>query len=591
MEKQAKESAKHDLNAASRSSIRRHPSVHGRRGVARTESTDQDAAAASGLRRARDAFWDSDVLPPVPDPAPASEHVQSTIHLRDGTPLTAATDRTPGYYANGRIRPDRHAANRARRTRTRSRHTGEPELAATARRSLRRRETSDAFIPPMFEHSRPLSSAHAILPSPSEILERNNATSRANLPTPPLDTSVLSQDEIMDHMLSSLPHPDELRARNTSSPHPLSGAPRAMSPDNGLGDRRRSASPSADVWQVMRSTITPDDSLPSTSSSFTSAAAATASFSWSPPDESNDADSTAPTHLRSPTQPADRDISFDETMREMGLAVSSSSADDSEDSITDDSDENMSDSDSDDDSDTTSDEDSDSDLSRVERAQRRHVAQRLYDIAMTTPEGREQIENLRHPTMPQQGHLESSRDLPTPSSISGHHHQEPPRSTSTTEPEHRTFGAEVHDRAHEATSRTHAFFDQARSQERDAQLERARSDLEHSVARVEEARALMIEATELRRAQQETRRLNRTSGEFHRRMARDAEDQSRRRRREAQHSSSPHPDGSSAGEMRFFLRREHLMRHLARNNATASTNWMLARPLSQRDGQARVSHL
>lgn len=53
-------------------------------------------------------------------------------------------------------------------------------------------------------------------------------------------------------------------------------------PPNGLGDRQRSISPLADdlpdAWDTMLTTITPDATLPSNDSSFTSAAAASASF-------------------------------------------------------------------------------------------------------------------------------------------------------------------------------------------------------------------------------------------------------------------------------------------------------------------------
>lgn len=53
---------------------------------------------------------------------------------------------------------------------------------------------------------------------------------------------------------------------------PRQTARRSDIPINGLGDRNRSPTP-ADGWEVMRSTITPDASLPSADSSFTSTAA------------------------------------------------------------------------------------------------------------------------------------------------------------------------------------------------------------------------------------------------------------------------------------------------------------------------------
>jgi hypothetical protein len=105
----------------------------------------------------------------------------------------------------------------------------------------RRRSRTDNFLPPSLERDRPQS--------------RNGAS--AGLPSPPQDTS--------EHTASSriiLSRPLQ------SSPHPLSFTHRPVSPDDGLGDRNRSPSPSA--WNLMGSTITPDDSLPSADSSFAS---------------------------------------------------------------------------------------------------------------------------------------------------------------------------------------------------------------------------------------------------------------------------------------------------------------------------------
>lgn len=62
------------------------------------------------------------------------------------------------------------------------------------------------------------------------------------------------------------------RVQGTSSHHPLRNRWRADSPINGLGDRVRSPTP-GDTWEIMRSTITPDATLPSADSSFASAAA------------------------------------------------------------------------------------------------------------------------------------------------------------------------------------------------------------------------------------------------------------------------------------------------------------------------------
>ncbi|KAI4847800.1 hypothetical protein E4T44_04310 [Aureobasidium sp. EXF-8845] len=105
----------------------------------------------------------------------------------------------------------------------------------------RRRSRTDNFLPPPLERDRPQS--------------RNGVST--SLPSPPRDTS---EPTASSRILLSRPL--------QSSPHPLSFTHRPVSPDDGLGDRNRSPSPSA--WNVIGSTITPDDSLPSADSSFAS---------------------------------------------------------------------------------------------------------------------------------------------------------------------------------------------------------------------------------------------------------------------------------------------------------------------------------
>ncbi|KAI6970206.1 hypothetical protein KC332_g13367 [Hortaea werneckii] len=82
-------------------------------------------------------------------------------------------------------------------------------------------------------------------------------SARATLPTPPMDQS----DPDAEVRRPSHPLSNEWR------PHsPVEG------PVDGLGDRNRSPTP-MDGWEIMRGTIDPDPTLPSTDSSFTSAAA------------------------------------------------------------------------------------------------------------------------------------------------------------------------------------------------------------------------------------------------------------------------------------------------------------------------------
>lgn len=91
---------------------------------------------------------------------------------------------------------------------------------------------------------------------------------RSNLPTPPLDTSGPEES------LLYVDDGESIQARASRRSHPLSNSWRADSPAevDGLGDRNRSPTPE-DGWEIMRTTITPDETLPSAESSFTSSAA------------------------------------------------------------------------------------------------------------------------------------------------------------------------------------------------------------------------------------------------------------------------------------------------------------------------------
>ncbi|KAH0370677.1 hypothetical protein KCU65_g2282, partial [Aureobasidium melanogenum] len=102
--------------------------------------------------------------------------------------------------------------------------------------SGRRRSRPSSFLPPPLERDRPQS--------------RNGVSS--SLPSPPLDTSEpVASSRIV------------LLRTSQSSPHPLSVAHRPVSSADGLGDRNRSPSPITEAWHIIGSTITPDDSLPS----------------------------------------------------------------------------------------------------------------------------------------------------------------------------------------------------------------------------------------------------------------------------------------------------------------------------------------
>jgi len=106
--------------------------------------------------------------------------------------------------------------------------------------------------------------------------------------------------------------------RTRTSRHPLSRSWRAESPIDGLGDRNRSPT-SADGWEVMQTTITPDATLPSAESSFASAAA---SHSFT----SNETNITEPDPYAS-SEPSRR-TSADETQSVRSESISSVDADD-----------------------------------------------------------------------------------------------------------------------------------------------------------------------------------------------------------------------------------------------------------------------
>nr|POE52152.1 hypothetical protein CFP56_52533 [Quercus suber] len=87
-----------------------------------------------------------------------------------------------------------------------------------------------------------------------------------SLPTPPHETS---QPDVPSLFIPETASSGRMPSRRL---HPLSNTWRPDSPINGLGDRNRSPTPT-DGWEIMRTTITPDVTLPSADSSFTSAAA------------------------------------------------------------------------------------------------------------------------------------------------------------------------------------------------------------------------------------------------------------------------------------------------------------------------------
>ncbi|KAK5127560.1 hypothetical protein LTR85_006900 [Meristemomyces frigidus] len=294
-EKQAtKDAIKTDPTASARSSIRRRPSIHGRRSsrprltrdatIPRFEHSPPPSVGFSGLREPR-----RETVRGVP---PVSTLLESAD--RHGAPPPPPVPESRNYYddpASARRRErammreniDRlqeRAGRLERRTRAlRDTANSRGTIVEEAERQLAR---SSMTLQRLEEGTQPLSSDPRL-----EMQRRSNASGshpggdatahRSTLPTPPLDTSADADSLFIP----------EVRARTS---HPLSNSWSADSPVDGLGDRNRSPTP-ADGWEIMRSTITPDATLPSADSSFTSAAA---SHSFT---SSNDTNTTEPDHV------------------------------------------------------------------------------------------------------------------------------------------------------------------------------------------------------------------------------------------------------------------------------------------------------
>ncbi|KAK6431837.1 hypothetical protein LTR95_011994, partial [Oleoguttula sp. CCFEE 5521] len=134
---------------------------------------------------------------------------------------------------------------------------------------------------------------HMLTPPDGAAGEEASAPARGTVSTPPVEPVLLQAPGQPDILY----YPDPVLAAPPRSHHPLSRSwqPSSPIPVDGLGDRNRSPTPAADTWDIMRSTIAPDTTLPSASSSFTSAAAS-ASFSAN--------GSTESPHLSASSSPA-----------------------------------------------------------------------------------------------------------------------------------------------------------------------------------------------------------------------------------------------------------------------------------------------
>jgi len=275
-----KAAIKVDPTAAARSSIRRRPSIHGSRNRSRLtreitlvrpprlERSPPPVSPSSQSRRAGRAgvppistlleqanLEPADRLlpPPPPPPVPHSRNYYSLEQrerdIRDGLDSLHARAEQLQRDAQSILSEGRQEVRVARTSiRELNRALGRAGHGRSARPALRREGSahSESSGRPRSSNGRPRSQDQAAAP-------------RHVLPTPPLDQT--------DSDFASQP---ENYVTNRPS-HPLSRSWRPESPINGLGDRNRSPTPT-DAWEIMRSTIAPDENLPSADSSFASAA-------------------------------------------------------------------------------------------------------------------------------------------------------------------------------------------------------------------------------------------------------------------------------------------------------------------------------
>ncbi|KAF7188969.1 hypothetical protein HII31_09892 [Pseudocercospora fuligena] len=309
---------KPDPTACLRSSIRRRPSIHGNRRGRRGPPLPRDpsvlpprftpspppSAGFNGLREQRRG--DDRGVPPISNLLETADR-QRTTRLPPPPPPPVPEPRS--YWEATRGAPARiHAQAAERAQQERERNARLYEIRQRARReelygwrerpghdfevidlsedehreseenrALRRSPTPPANRddPTVPMHTIVLNPGEPlrILRSPEPMRSRRRPDSRdgssarrSTLPTPPLDTSGPEDSLFIPESEADAPRPGLRRA------HPLSHAWRPDSPVDGLGDRERSPE-SNNAWEIMQTTITPDESLPSAESSFASAAA------------------------------------------------------------------------------------------------------------------------------------------------------------------------------------------------------------------------------------------------------------------------------------------------------------------------------
>ncbi|KAI9805047.1 MAG: hypothetical protein M1826_004794 [Phylliscum demangeonii] len=206
----------------------------------------------------RDSFLDTVDEPPPPAPrAPARREDDEFVTLRAPAGAPAYTPRfAPAYRLGSPVLTSRRRTSTGPdRRRIRFEHR---------RQQLRHRRRQLRDLDARNDHDEDmllLDEIEEAVDSHGERLERRRLR---------LDRHLARHREDRRRVAGAAAHP---APRAASSLRPTHTGASAARPIDGLGDRRRSLSPDEETWETLRTTITPDQQLPSTESSFTSATA------------------------------------------------------------------------------------------------------------------------------------------------------------------------------------------------------------------------------------------------------------------------------------------------------------------------------
>ncbi|KAK0947181.1 hypothetical protein LTR29_001464 [Friedmanniomyces endolithicus] len=278
-EENAKRDAlKNDPTAAARSSIRRRPSIHGRRSSRPRLTRDvtlhppriEHLPPSSGHHVDRQTPTNNTARSGVPPVSTLLEPADRHGHAPPPPPVPESRN----YYSmeDGVSERDRErASGRALAALQETAHRLERQTAVMRQRLLQSRMNRNMRRERVSTAESRLRAARTLPPLSSRLEGGSGSGAHRRLqdragqgpPTPPL--------EIFETEGDSLFVP-EVQTRSSRGTHPLRNSWSPSSPVDGLGDRDRSPTP-ADHWEIMRSTITPDATLPSADISFTGAAA------------------------------------------------------------------------------------------------------------------------------------------------------------------------------------------------------------------------------------------------------------------------------------------------------------------------------